>query len=330
MRIRTRLACCRTSSSPIRPCCRSSPRQRNWARAGRGDKDSFWNLAAYRTDLADDIQFIAAGSGAVNAGYFQNIGHTRREGIEIGAGAPFGPLALTARYSYTRATYRTPFTEASPNNTTANADGTITVLPGDSLPGIPRHLLKLRGAWTIDPALRNRRDDGRRQQPDRARQREQSRSRRRRTRLRRRESRCALGRRPAVGGLRQRDQPLQHALPESRRAGVELLSRPRQYVRARARGTGGVPLAGRRHSACGSGSSTISACGAVDCENGDALLPTKSTRRRRAAARSGGSLPPSRGPCCRPPAPRRRRHPSICARRRRASTCRCSFRGMPD
>ena len=120
---------------------------------GTWGKDSFWNLAAYRTDLADDIQFIAAGSGAVNAGYFQNIGHTRREGIEIGAGAPFGPLALTARYSYTRATYRTPFTEASPNNTTANADGTITVLPGDSLPGIPRHLLKLRGAWTIDPAL---------------------------------------------------------------------------------------------------------------------------------------------------------------------------------
>jgi len=120
---------------------------------GTWGKDSFWNLAAYRTDLADDIQFIAAGSGAVNSGYFQNIGHTRRDGLELGAGAPFGPFALTGRYSYTRATYRTAFTEASPNNTTANADGTITVLPGDSLPGIPRHLLKLRGLWTIDPAL---------------------------------------------------------------------------------------------------------------------------------------------------------------------------------
>ncbi len=117
---------------------------------GRG---TFWNLTAYRTDLADDIQFISAGTGAVNAGYFQNIGRTRREGIEVGAGAPLGPLALTARYTYQRATYQSGFVETSPNNSTANADGEITVSPGDAIPGIPRQLLKLRGALTVDPAV---------------------------------------------------------------------------------------------------------------------------------------------------------------------------------
>jgi len=120
---------------------------------GSWGKDTFWNASAYRTDLADDIQFISAGTGAVNSGYFQNIGRTRREGIELGAGAPLGPVALTARYSYARATYRTGFVETSPNNTTANADGEITVSPGDSLPGIPRQLLKLRGVLAPAPAV---------------------------------------------------------------------------------------------------------------------------------------------------------------------------------
>ena len=120
---------------------------------GAWGKDTFWNATAYRTDLADDIQFISAGTGAVNTGYFQNIGRTRREGFELGASAPLGPLALTARYSYTRATYQTGFVETSPNNTTANADGEITVSPGDVIPGLPRQLLKLRGVLALTPAV---------------------------------------------------------------------------------------------------------------------------------------------------------------------------------
>ena len=120
---------------------------------GSWDTNTFWNITAYRTDLANDIQFISAGTGAVNAGYFQNIGRTRREGFEVGASAPLGPVALTARYSYTRATYQTGFVETSPNNPTANADGEITVTPGRFIPGIPRQLLKLRGVWAMTPAL---------------------------------------------------------------------------------------------------------------------------------------------------------------------------------
>jgi len=120
---------------------------------GSWAKDTFWNATFYRTDLADDIQFISAGTGAVNAGYFQNIGRTRREGVELGAGAPLGPVALTARYSYTRATYRTGFVETSPNNTTASANGEITVNPGDVLPAVPKQLLKVRGVLAPAPAV---------------------------------------------------------------------------------------------------------------------------------------------------------------------------------
>lgn len=120
---------------------------------GTWGEGTSWSAAVYRTNLADDIQFIAAGKGAVNRGYFQNIGRTRRQGIELGAAVPLGAVTLSGRYSYTRATFETGFVEASPNNSTANADGDIVVVPGDSLPPIPRQLLKLRALWTPTPAL---------------------------------------------------------------------------------------------------------------------------------------------------------------------------------
>ncbi|MDQ6640811.1 MAG: TonB-dependent receptor, partial [Pseudomonadota bacterium] len=42
---------------------------------GRED-ETVWSAALYRTQLFDDLQFVSSG-GAVNAGYFQNVGKTR-------------------------------------------------------------------------------------------------------------------------------------------------------------------------------------------------------------------------------------------------------------
>src|SRR5205085_9671924 len=42
-----------------------------------------WAAAVYRTDLDDDIQFISSGERAINAGFFQNVGRTRRQGLEL-------------------------------------------------------------------------------------------------------------------------------------------------------------------------------------------------------------------------------------------------------
>jgi len=117
------------------------------ARKRFGDR-TFVDAAIYRTDAADDIQFISAGSGAVNAGFFRNIGRTRRQGIELGAGVPLGNVAIIARYSLTDATFRSGFVSHSPNNSSADDNGDIVVQPGNRLPGIPRHLFKLRADWT--------------------------------------------------------------------------------------------------------------------------------------------------------------------------------------
>ena len=110
-----------------------------------------WSAAVYQTVLDDDIQFIASGGVATNAGYFQNVGQTRRQGLELGAAGQWGALSLSARYGYTSATYRTGFNESSPTNTTADENGAIQVRGGNHIPGIPRHSVKLRAQYAVTP-----------------------------------------------------------------------------------------------------------------------------------------------------------------------------------
>ena len=117
---------------------------------GRIEADVQWSGAIYRTDLQNDIQFIASGGSTGNVGYFQNVGPTRRQGIELMGSAQWGELTLTLRYSYIDATYRSTFVAASANNSSADASGAIIVHPGDRIPGIPANTAKLRAQWNGD------------------------------------------------------------------------------------------------------------------------------------------------------------------------------------
>jgi iron complex outermembrane recepter protein len=117
---------------------------------GSTGTDLQWSAAIYRTDLQNDIQFIASGSGTGNVGYFQNVGETRRQGVELMGSARWGELTLTLRYSYIDATFRSTFVAASANNSTADAAGAILVRPGDRIPGIPANTAKLRAQWAPD------------------------------------------------------------------------------------------------------------------------------------------------------------------------------------
>jgi len=118
---------------------------------GRIGETAYYSAAVYRTELRNDIQFIGAGSGAVNSGYFQNVGDTRRQGIELTVGAALGEFSLVARYTFLDATFETAFAETSPNNSTADAQGLIAVQPGNRLPGVPRNTLRMRGEWMHGP-----------------------------------------------------------------------------------------------------------------------------------------------------------------------------------
>ena len=116
---------------------------------GKPDRDTNWSVALFRTDLHDDLQFISSNGVAVNAGYFQNVGVTRRQGFELGAGTRYGPVALTLRYNFIDASFRTGFVENSPANSSADAAGAITVQRGDRIPAVPRHTLKLRSELNL-------------------------------------------------------------------------------------------------------------------------------------------------------------------------------------
>jgi outer membrane receptor protein involved in Fe transport len=112
-----------------------------------------WNAAIYRTRLSDDIEFISANAGATNAGYFANVGNTRRQGVELGMQANLKPVTLAIRYTFLDATFQSRFTESSPSNSSADADGVIQVLPGDRIPANPRHIVKIRADWEVTSRL---------------------------------------------------------------------------------------------------------------------------------------------------------------------------------
>ena len=110
-----------------------------------------WSAAAYRTDLRDDLAFSSSGTGTANAGFFRNVGRTRRQGIELGAAWRADPVTITFRYNAIDARYRSTFNAASPDNSQADASGGIVVHAGDRIPGIPAQSTKLRIDWDVAP-----------------------------------------------------------------------------------------------------------------------------------------------------------------------------------
>lgn len=117
------------------------------------DANLDWNLGLYRTDNSDEILFVASPTPGLD--FFQNVSHTRRQGGE--ASLDFHGPRLTAwlSYAFTDATFQTALMLDSPLNPGADGNGRIRVVPGNRLPGIPRHRLKAglsyaaTDAWTV-------------------------------------------------------------------------------------------------------------------------------------------------------------------------------------
>jgi iron complex outermembrane recepter protein len=105
--------------------------------------------SVYRTDVRDDISFIQS-EDAVFEGFFDNIGDTRREGVELGVQVlPSEAVSLYANYAFTRATYRDPAEIFSLRAEDAFAGsplaGPNAVEVGDRLPLVPGHQVKAGG-----------------------------------------------------------------------------------------------------------------------------------------------------------------------------------------
>ncbi len=111
-----------------------------------------WNIGLFHTINDNDIIFQSTSSGATNAGYFDNIGKTRRRGIELGLTTHFFERwRISANYSYIDAQFRTAYKSNSPSNPKRDANDDIQVRRGDKIPGIPNHLFKFSTDFDVIP-----------------------------------------------------------------------------------------------------------------------------------------------------------------------------------
>ncbi len=104
-----------------------------------------WNLDGYHTENSNDIIYEVAIDNP-NLAFYTNAGRTRREGLEANLRYDRDRLHVKLSYAYTDATFQTPLLLNSGNNPAADANGQEQVLPGDRIPGIPRH----RGNFVVD------------------------------------------------------------------------------------------------------------------------------------------------------------------------------------
>ena len=91
-----------------------------------------WKLGAFRTDSRDDILNVPDPIQQ-GFGYFQNVGQTRRQGIEAEVDFKAEKFSLFASYAYIDATFLNAFALGS-NSPYADANGNIYVTPGDQIP----------------------------------------------------------------------------------------------------------------------------------------------------------------------------------------------------
>jgi outer membrane receptor protein involved in Fe transport len=106
-----------------------------------------WKLGVWRTDNQDDILNVPDPIQQ-GFGYFQNVGGTRRQGVEAAVNFKADKFNLYASYAYVDATFLNAVTLGS-NSPYADADGNIYVAPGDRIPMIPHHRFKLGGDYSV-------------------------------------------------------------------------------------------------------------------------------------------------------------------------------------
>ena len=102
-------------------------------------------LALFRTDVFDDIYSVSP-TGTTGL-FFQNVGDTRRQGIEVSLGAkPVDGLEARLNYAYTEATFQDNLVLATPRLTTGCTASPCTqpVRSGNELPLVPRHRISGR------------------------------------------------------------------------------------------------------------------------------------------------------------------------------------------
>jgi outer membrane receptor protein involved in Fe transport len=106
-----------------------------------------YNVGFFRSNLDNDIAFV--NSVTTGRAFFANIGQTQRQGVDVGLQFKNDRWLAYIDYTYTDATFRNGFVEGAGSNPAADANGNVTVQPGDHLPGIPANQAKLGAYYKV-------------------------------------------------------------------------------------------------------------------------------------------------------------------------------------
>jgi outer membrane receptor protein involved in Fe transport len=111
-----------------------------------------WKLGGFRATNTDDILAIPVPQ-LQGFGYFQNVGSTRRQGIEAEARLRAAPFQLYASYTFIDARFLDALQVGS-NSPFADADGNVQIVPGNQIPAIPRHRVKAGFDYFVTDAFK--------------------------------------------------------------------------------------------------------------------------------------------------------------------------------
>ena len=123
----------------------------------RGSKDLGigtlgWKAGVFRTINTDDI--LAIPSPVLQGfGYFQNVGSTRRQGVEAEVNLKSSAYQLYASYALIDARFLDALQVGS-NSPFADANGNVQILPGNRIPAIPRNRVKAGFDYSITDAFK--------------------------------------------------------------------------------------------------------------------------------------------------------------------------------
>ena len=106
-----------------------------------------WTVGGFHALNTNDI--IAVSSPIPGHEFFQNAGNTLRQGIEANLNYKQDRWNIYANYTYVDATFLNALTLQSPFNPFADANGNISVVPGDHLTGIPDFRFKLGAEYQV-------------------------------------------------------------------------------------------------------------------------------------------------------------------------------------
>ena len=111
-----------------------------------------WKVGAFRATNTDDILAIPSPE-LQGFGYFQNVGSTRRQGIEAQVNLTSKTLQLYASYALVDARFLDTLQVGS-NSPFADANGNVQIVPGNRIPAIPRNRIKAGFDYSVTDAFK--------------------------------------------------------------------------------------------------------------------------------------------------------------------------------